>query len=218
MQGRYPEVQDDPDQPEKLTSSWSGSKGQIATHFISSRLKEFGIDTGSSDAVELALLELAGVEEKPSGTCQFFDPADLEDHDLNEFEFDKQELKAVIFNSIFFLLPLSNPKSMERLQEFAQENKIELHNYNRALPKEDRESKIFIRINAEVAQEKIFPIIVEHYRIKNENGEKAKDTKKNTNSTYSWPRLFSNRAILTTALTLTVSAAAVAAKAFSNRR
>ncbi len=190
--------------------------------------QKFGIDVHTCDVVELTLLALAGVEEKPAGQCLFDDGDSI-------IEKDKLEKNHSQTNSVFFQFSLSNSESMTRLQEFAQVNGMEFHDYTHTLSETDKESHIkLIRIDAKSANETLFPMILDYLHqnpdIVNTYPRKpyeksANETPKATNNgmkdpeskgSYSWSRFFSNHgAVVATACTIT--ALAIAAKALGNR-
>jgi hypothetical protein len=113
------------------------SKGFVATQFISNRLKDiFRIDTSSCDVVQLTLLKLAGIEEKPD-KCRF-------DGGTNPF-ISKEKLEpnysASESDFVHFKLFLSDG-SMKQLLEFLASKKIQFHDYTSVLSDNDRKANI----------------------------------------------------------------------------
>jgi hypothetical protein len=207
------------------------SRGGIAMEAIGALLKQFGLDTGYCNVVEETLLTLAGVEDKPAKAC-FYDPALNGGAKLKKL--DALELKNVERTSMFFEIPLSED-NLNRVLKFLKENGIECNDYTRLLSDEDRQSNIkLIRVNADNAQEILFPKIVEHLKLNESEIERHIDVMHKERGTrrerhklavesseskdapikdqksseaYSWGRLFNKRNAIV-ALTFTAAAAA----------
>jgi hypothetical protein len=139
------------------------NEGGRAMESIRELVDPLGINTSYCNAVEHTLLALAGIEERPSKHCSYYDPILHGEAQLGRL--GALEKERVEFNSIFFKIPLVRADSMELLQQFATANKLECNDYTDALSENDKEFNIkLIRIPATSAKDTLFPMIATYLK------------------------------------------------------
>lgn len=188
MQGRPSEM------GRMLYDSVEPGKAYTALHFISKRLKDiFHIDPNHCDAVELTLLKLAGIEEKP-------DKCTVDGGIIPLLPQKKLVSDYLISNSVFFKIPLSTG-SMKQLLQFLKEKNIKFHDYTDALSENNEKGeqnenskKLKIRlfcIHYESFQNILCPEIIKYLRDHRqavEEHHEEMDKKTNKISCYKYQR------------------------------
>jgi len=150
-----------------LYDSVEPGKAYTALHLISKRLKDiFHIDPNHCDAIELTLLKLAGIEEKP-------DKCTIDGGIIPLLPQTKLVSDYSIANSVFFKIPLSTD-SMKQLLQFLKAKNIKFHDYTDVLSENDEKDeqdenskKLKIRlfcINYESFQNILCPEIIKYLR------------------------------------------------------
>lgn len=129
-----------------------GRPGEVIRHISSTLKNEFHIDTNRCNVVEDTLLQLAGIEEKPS-KCQYYDPAIFDDSP-----------NCFFYNCLLFRIPLSDD-SITLMAQFAKKNNIQFGEFTKTLSRQSQEKNVkLFSLDTEGIEKALLPMILDYLR------------------------------------------------------